>query len=65
MTHPRPAGNPHGGPRGRHRRPRPSLRKLIRDRLIDRDPVRTPPAREIALRVRRVERRRRLGGGDA
>jgi hypothetical protein len=64
MTH-RPAERFGRACRGWHRKPRPSPRKLICDRLIDRDPVRTPPAREITLRVRRTERRRRQGGGDA
>ncbi|HTJ72604.1 MAG TPA: hypothetical protein VL551_34015 [Actinospica sp.] len=64
MTH-RPAGRFGRARRGRHRKPRPSLRKLICDRLVDRTPARSRPAREITLRVRRIEQQRRIGGGDA
>lgn len=65
MTSHRPASSAHRADRGRHRKPRPSLRKLIYDRLIDRTPARAHPAREITLRVRRAERLRRQGGRDA
>lgn len=65
MTGHRPDSRTHGAHLGRHRKPRPSLRTLIYDRLIDRDRGRTRPAREITLSARRAERLRRQGGRDA
>ncbi|WP_194916925.1 hypothetical protein [Catenulispora rubra] len=66
MTNHRPASTAHGAYRGRHRRLRPSLRRLIYELLIA--PAATPlkPAAEIRLRARRsAARQRRLGGWDA
>jgi hypothetical protein len=67
MTNHRPASTAHGAFRGRHRKPRPSLYKLVYDRLIVPAPSRVDPAREISLRARRsaAEQRRTTGGRDA
>ncbi|ACU72947.1 hypothetical protein Caci_4082 [Catenulispora acidiphila DSM 44928] len=67
MTNHRPASSAHGAYRGRHRKPRPSLQKLIYDRLIVSAPTRIDPAREITLRARRsaARQRRAAGGRDA
>ncbi|WP_228561430.1 hypothetical protein, partial [Catenulispora pinisilvae] len=67
VTNHRPASTAHGAYRGRHRKPRPSLYKLIYDRLIVPAPTRVDPAREITLRARRsaVCQRRAAGGRDA
>jgi len=67
VTNHRPASTAHGAYRGRHRKPRPSLQKLIYDRLIAPVPTRTHPAREITIRARRSAacQRRTAGGSDA
>lgn len=67
MTDHRPAAPRHGAHRGRHRRPRPTLQKLIYDLLIVPAPTRIHPAREITLRARRsaARQRRAAGGRDA
>lgn len=67
MTSHRPASTAHGAFRGRHRKPRPTLQKLIYEWLMAPVPARTHPAREITIRARRsaAHQRRNAGGRDA